>query len=84
MNRQWRSEAYSSHYRGPLGPTPKLDAVMQERIKEYKFSSSIRNAPRDDVIIEQFSRRDLGHAHRHDEGDDEDPAKEVLDTPTVT
>ena len=25
MNRQWRSEAYSSHYRGPLGPTPKLD-----------------------------------------------------------
>ena len=33
MNRQWRSEAYSSHYRGPLGPTPKLDDAMQECIK---------------------------------------------------
>lgn len=83
MNRQWRSEAYSSHYRGPLGPTPKLDAAMQETIKE-RILLLYPNAPRDDVIIEQFSRRDLGHAHRHDEGDDEDPAKEVLDTLTVT
>ena len=71
MNRQWRSEAYSSHYRGPLGPTPKLDDAMQERIKE-RILLLYPNAPRDDVIIEQFSRRDLGHAHRHDEGDDED------------
>lgn len=83
MNRQWRSEAYSSHYRGPLGPTPKMDDEMQERIKE-RILLLYPNAPRDDVIIEQFSRRDLGHAHRHDEGDDDDPAKEVLDTLTVT
>jgi hypothetical protein len=83
MNRQWRSEAYSSHYRGPLGPTPKLDEAMQERIKE-RILLLYPNAPRDDVIIEQFSRRDLGHAHRHDEGEDDDPAKEVLDTMTVT
>jgi hypothetical protein len=83
MNRQWRSEAYSSHYRGPLGATPKLDDAMQERIKE-RILLLYPNAPRDDVIIEQFSRRDLGHAHRHDEGDDEDSAKEVLDTLTVT
>ena len=83
MNRQWRSEAYSSHYRGPLGATPKLDDAMQERIKE-RILLLYPNAPRDDVIIEQFSRRDLGHAHRHDEGDDDDPAKEVLDTLTIT
>jgi len=83
MNRQWRSEAYSSHYRGPLGPTPKLDDAMQERIKE-KILLLYPNAPRDDVIIEQFSRRDLGHAHRHDDGDDEEAAEEVLDTLIVT
>ena len=83
MNRQWRSEAYSSHYRGPLGPTPKLDEAIQERIKE-RILLLYPNAPRDDVIIEQFSRRDLGHAHRHEEGDDDDAAKEVLDTLTVT
>ena len=83
MNRQWRSEAYSSHYRGPLGSTPKLDEAMQERIKE-RILLLYPNAPRDDVIIEQFSRRDLGHAHRHEEGDDDDAAKEVLDTMTVT
>lgn len=81
MNRQWRSEAYSSHYRGPLGPTPKLDEAMQERIKE-RILLLYPNAPRDDVIIEQFSRRDLGHTHQHEEGDD--AAKEVLDTLTVT
>ena len=39
---------------------------MQERIKERISPASER--ARDDVIIEQFSRRDLGHAHRHDEG----------------
>lgn len=83
MNRQWRSEAYSSHYRGPLGATPKLDDAMQERIKE-RILLLYPNAPRDDVIIEQFSRRDLGHAHRHDGGDDDDSAKEVLDTLIVT
>ena len=83
MNRQWRSEAYSSHYRGPLGSTPKLDEAMQERIKE-RILLLYPNAPRDDVIIEQFSRRDLGHTHRHEEGNDDDAAKEVLDTLTVT
>lgn len=80
MNRQWRSEAYSSHYRGPLGATPKLDDAMQERIKE-RILHLYPNAPRDDVIIEQFSRRNLNHAQRHD---DDDSAKDVLDTLIIT
>jgi hypothetical protein len=79
MNRQWKSEAYSSHYRGPVGATPKLDDELKERLKD-RILLLYPNAPREDVIIEQFSRRDLGHVHRHDESNDDEPAKEVLDT----
>ncbi|MBD3805422.1 MAG: hypothetical protein IE919_19640, partial [Thioclava sp.] len=83
MNRQWRSEAYSSHYCGPQGPTPKLDEAMRERLKA-RILLLYPNAPRDDVIIEQFSRRNLGHARWHEEGEDDEAAKVVLDTLTVT
>ncbi len=82
INRQWKSESYSSHYRGPLGPTPLLDETMQAHVKE-KILLLYPHAPRDDIIIEQFSRRDLGHANRHAVGDD-DPVMAVVDTLTVT
>jgi hypothetical protein len=83
MNRQWKSEAYSNHYQGPMGPTPALDAEMKERIKD-RILHFYPKAPREDVIIEHFTRRDLGHARRHDDDSGDEDPKVVLDTITVT
>jgi hypothetical protein len=83
MNRQWKSEVYSSHYRGPAGATPKLDVAMVDELKD-RILLLYPKSSRDDILIEQFSRRDLGQARLPDEVEDEAAASLVLDTLTVT
>lgn len=83
MNRQWKSEAYSNHYQGPKGPTPALDATMEERFKD-RILEIYPQARREDVLIEHFTRRDLAHAQKHDGDDEGENRRVVLDTITVT
>ena len=85
MNRQWKSEAYSSHYQGPKGAMPALDDTAKQLLKQQVLAL-YPQAPAEDVIVEHFTRRDLSHARRHDEAGDEDDdeAAVLLHTVTVT
>lgn len=82
MGRKWRSQAFASHYRGPKGvvprPLPAIEAALRERI----IGLFPQVAP-DDVLIEQFTRRDLLHPRRPRE-DGSALAPAILHTLTVT
>ncbi len=84
MNRQWKSEAYSSHYQGPKGATPIVDAKAKQTLTQQVLAL-YPQAPADAVIVEHFTRRDLSHARRHGDAEDEDgEANVLLHTITVT
>lgn len=76
MHRQWKSENYSSHYLGPKGIVPKIDANAEDVLRTRIAALFPQVAP-DQILIEQFTRRDLAHADRCG-GEDADEATSVL------
>lgn len=66
QNKQWKSEAYSSHYRGPKDVEIVLDDKLKESLKEA-VGEIYPKAGLDDVVIEHFQRRALNE----DVGDDD-------------
>lgn len=76
MHRQWKSENYSSHYLGPKGVVPSIDADVEGELRS-RISALFPQVPPDQILIEQFTRRDLAHADRCD-GKDADEATPVL------
>ena len=66
QNKQWKSEAYASHFRGPKGLDIALDEVLKDKLKEA-IAAIYPDAPLHDVVIEHFQRRDLTQAEERDE-----------------
>jgi hypothetical protein len=80
QNKQWKSEAYASHFRGPKGIDIALDEVLKDKLKGA-IAAIYPDAPLHDVVIEHFQRRDLTQAE--DLGGDEDAAPVWLHTIVV-
>jgi len=76
MHRQWKSENYSSHYLGPKGIVPKIDANTEDVLRA-RIGVLFPQVTPDQILIEQFTRRDLAHADRCG-GEDADEATPVL------
>lgn len=83
MHRQWKSENHSSHYLGPKGVVPSIDAtvvgVLCNRISEL-----FPHVEPDQILIEQFTRRDLAHADRCGGKDSDEVTPVLLHTLTAT
>lgn len=83
MHRQWKSENFSSHYLGPKGVEPKIDADV-ENVLRTRIAALYPKVDADQILIEHFTRRDLAHADRCG-GKDVDEATPVqLHTLTAT
>lgn len=67
MHRQWKSDHYSSHYLGPKGVVPKTGVDVQEVLRT-RIAELFPKVPKDQILIEQFTRRDLSC----EQGDDDD------------
>jgi hypothetical protein len=83
IHRQWTSERYASHYQGPKGIVPKVDATVEEAFKD-RIVALYPQSSREDILIEHFTRRDLAHDDRCEGKDSDDVAPMVLHTVTVT
>lgn len=83
MHRQWKSENYSSHYLGPKGVVPKSDANVEEVLRARIAALFPQVAP-DQILIEQFTRRDLAHADRCGGKDADEATPVLLHTLTAT
>ncbi|NLY28490.1 MAG: hypothetical protein GX049_13275 [Alcaligenaceae bacterium] len=71
--RQWKSETYASHFRGPAGVVIALDEALKEKLKGA-IARLYPQAPLEDVVIEHFQRRDLAQAGSGDAEEDEPTA----------
>ncbi|MGE4370809.1 MAG: hypothetical protein AB7E12_14140, partial [Burkholderiaceae bacterium] len=79
--RQWKSESYASHFRGPVGVAISLDEALKDTLKAA-IARLYPQAPLHDVVIEHFQRRDLAQTGTDDAGDDQ-PATPWLHTIVV-
>lgn len=66
MHRQWKNDHFSSHYLGPKGLEPNTGNDVQDELRT-RIAELFPKVPKDQILIEQFTRRDLSH-----EQDDED------------
>lgn len=66
QNKQWKSEVYASHFRGPKGLDIALDEVLKDKLKGA-IVGIYPQASLHDVVIEHFQRRDLTQAEERDE-----------------
>ncbi len=83
MHRQWKSENYSSHYLGPKGVVPKINGGVEEALRK-KISALFPQVTPDQILIEQFTHRDLAHADRCGGKDADDATPVLLYTLTAT
>jgi hypothetical protein len=74
MHRQWKN--YSSHYLGPKGVVPQAGPDVEDALRT-RIAALFPQVPPDQILIEQFTRRDLTHADRSS-GQDADEADSVL------
>jgi len=83
MHRQWKSENFSSHYLGPKGIEPKVDVDVQDVLRT-RIAALYPKVAADQILIEQFTRRDLAHADRCGGEDADDSTPVLLHTLTAT
>lgn len=83
MHRQWKSENFSSHYLGPKGIEPKVDVDVQDVLR-IRIAALYPKVAADQILIEQFTRRDLAHADRCGGEDADDSTPVLLHTLTAT
>ncbi len=83
MNRQTKSEAYSSHYRGPKALMPHIDDTVKLALRA-RILDLYPDAPNEDVLIEHFTRMGGGHLANDDEADEAAAAPVLLDIVTIT
>ena len=83
MHRQWKSDHYSSHYLGPKGVLPKTGSDVQEVLRT-RIAALFPQVPKDQILIEQFTRRDLSHAQRDGDEDADEDDLALLHTLTAT
>lgn len=82
MHRQWKNDHYSSHYLGPKGVVPKTDSGVQDVLRA-RIAELFPKVPEDQILIEQFTRRDLSHEQDDDDDSDNDQSA-LLHTLTAT
>jgi len=82
MHRQWKNDHYSSHYLGPKGVVPKTDSGVQDVLRA-RIAELFPKVPKDQILIEQFTRRDLSH-EQDDDDDSGDDQSARLHTLTAT
>ena len=82
MHRQWKSDHYSSHYLGPKGVVPKTGVDVQEVLRT-RIAELFPKVPKDQILIEQFTRRDLS-CEQGDDDDCETGQSALLHTLTAT
>lgn len=63
MHRQCKSEDCSCHYFGPIGVVPKIDANALDMLRQ-RIAALFPQVDADQILIDQFTRRDLSHADR--------------------
>jgi hypothetical protein len=80
QNRQWKSETYASHFRGPKAVDIALDDTLKDKLKTA-IAAIYPQAPLQDVVIEHFQRRDL--TQDEDRGGEDDSAPVWLHTIVV-
>lgn len=80
QNKQWKSEAYASHFRGPKAVDIALDDTLKDKLKTA-IAAIYPQAPLQDVVIEHFQRRDLTQAE--DRGGEDESAPVWLHTIVV-
>jgi len=61
MLQRSQSEKQSSHYLGPKGVIPKLDAVLEAALKQ-RLAELLVNVKPQEMLVEQFVQRDLTQA----------------------
>ncbi|MDP3651161.1 MAG: hypothetical protein Q8R67_05690 [Rhodoferax sp.] len=83
MHRQWKSENFSSHYLGPKGIEPKIDADVKDVLRT-RIAALYPKVAADQILIEQFTRRDLAHADRCGGTDADETTPVLLHTLTAT
>ena len=83
IHRQWKSENYSSHYLGPKGVVPCVDAGV-EAVLRTRIAALFPQIAADQILIEHFTRRDLAHADRSDGKDTDEATPVLLHTLTAT
>ena len=83
IHRQWKSENYSSHYLGPKGVMPCVDAGVEEVLRT-RIAALFPQIAADQILIEHFTRRDLAHADRSDGKDTDEATPVLLHTLTAT
>lgn len=81
MHRQWKNDHYSSHYLGPKGAVPKTGADVQDVLRT-RIAELFPKVPKDQILIEQFTRRDL--TCEQDDDDSEAEQSALLHTLTAT
>lgn len=79
QSKQWKSEAYASHFRGPKAVDITLNDALKGKLKTA-IAAIYPEAPLQEVVIEHFQRRDLTHA---EDGTDDDVALVWLHTIVV-
>lgn len=82
MHRQWKSDHYSSHYLGPKNVMPKTGTEVQDVLRT-RIAELFPKVPKDQILIEQFTRRDLSHEQDGDDDSDVDQSA-LLHTLTAT
>lgn len=82
QNKQWKSEAYASHFRGPKEVDIALNETLKTQLKKA-VGQIYPKAPLQDMVIEHFQRRDLAHADRATGKDVDEAAPVWLHTISV-
>lgn len=82
MHRQWKNDHYSSHFLGPKGVVPKTDSGVQDVLRA-RIAELFPKVPKDQILIEQFTRRDLSHEQGEDDEDSDDDQSALLHTLTA-
>lgn len=83
IHRQWKSESFSSHYLGPKGIEPRIDAAVEEQLRA-RIAELFPKVSADQILIEHFTRRDLAHADRCGGKDADEATPVLLHTVTAT
>jgi hypothetical protein len=83
MHRQWKSEDYASHYVGPKGVVPRRLSEIEDVLRSRIAALFPQIAP-EEVLLQQFTRRDLVQADRSDDLDSDATTPVLLHTLTAT
>jgi hypothetical protein len=83
MHLQWKSQNYSSHYLGPKGVVPKAGPDVEDALRT-RIAALFPQMPPDQILVEQFTRRDLAHADRSSGQDADEVDPVLLHTVTAT